>query len=138
MKKIALLGASGSIGKNTLEIIRRNKDKYQLVAFSVYSQIKMIDEIISEFKSVKLVSVRSLKEIKETIKKYPKIKFVEKEKGLSEVSKCKCDVVINALVGFVGLKPTLDAIKSSHDVLLANKESLVVAGEIIIINISNK
>lgn len=131
MKKIILLGASGSIGSNTIEILKRNKRKYQLIGFSVFSQIDKIEVILKEFKSIKMVSVKSLKEIGNIIEKYPNITFVEKEKGLEDLASLKCDVLINAIVGFAGLKPTIKAIESKNNIALANKETLVVAGDLI-------
>ena len=131
MKKIILLGASGSIGSNTIEILKRNKRKYQLIGFSVFSQIDKIEPILKEFKSVKMVSVKSLKEISNIIEKYPDITFVEKEEGLEDLASLKCDVLINAIVGFAGLKPTIKAIESKNNIALANKETLVVAGDLV-------
>ena len=61
MKRVAILGASGSIGTNTLEVIRQNKDKFELVSFSVYNQIDKIEPIIIEFKSVYLIGVKDNK-----------------------------------------------------------------------------
>lgn len=131
MKKIAILGASGSIGTSTLNVIRNHLDKFELVAFSVYNNISKIALILDEFKSVKLVSVKCLEEVKDLIAKYSDVKFVEKEEGLLEVSSFKCDIVVNGLVGFVGLLPTLKAIESKNDVALANKETLVAAGSLV-------
>lgn len=131
MKKIILLGASGSIGSNTIEILKRNKRKYQLIGFSVFSQIDKIEPILKEFKSIKMVSVKSLKEISNIIEKYPDITFVEKEEGLEDLASLKCDVLINAIVGFAGLKPTIKAIESKNNIALANKETLVVAGDLV-------
>lgn len=131
MKKIAILGASGSIGTSTLNVIRNHKDKFELVAFSVYNNISKIALILDEFKTVKLVSVKSLDEIKDLTCKYSDVKFVEKEEGLLQVSSIECDIVVNGLVGFVGLLPTLKAIESKNDVALANKETLVAAGSLV-------
>ena len=131
MKKIAILGASGSIGTSTLDVIRKHSDKFSLVAFSVYSNVSKIEEILNEFKSVELVAVRDLSEVKDLISKYSNIKFVEKEEGLLQVSSSSCDIVVNALVGFVGLLPTLKAIECKKDVALANKETLVAAGKLV-------
>lgn len=131
MKKIAILGASGSIGTSTLNVIRNHQDKFSLVAFSVYSNVSKIEEIIKEFNSVELVAVRDLNEVKDLIDKYSNIKFVEKEEGLLEISSSSCDIVVNALVGFVGLLPTIKAIECKKDVALANKETLVAAGKLV-------
>ena len=63
MKNIALLGASGSIGTSTLEVIKRHQDKFNLVAFSVFSKVSLIEDILNTFKDVKIVAVRSLSEV---------------------------------------------------------------------------
>ena len=131
MKKIAILGASGSIGTSTINVIRNHLDKFNLVAFSVYNNIGKITELLDEFKTVELVAVKDLNMISDLIEKYPNVKFVEKEEGLLEISSSCCDIVVNALVGFVGLLPTLKAIECKKDVALANKETLVAAGKIV-------
>lgn len=131
MKKIAILGASGSIGSQTLEVIRRHNDKFSLVSFSVYSKVEIVEKLLEEFKSVEIVCVKDLKEIAHIIKKYPNVKFYEGQDNLEKVSTSNCDIVVSALVGFVGLKPTIKAIEAKKDIALANKETLVAAGEIV-------
>lgn len=131
MKKISILGVSGSIGSQTLSVIRNHLDKFKLVSFSVYSNIGIIDKLLDEFKDVYLVAVKDLNEIPHLIKKYPNVKFVDKQEGLNEVATSSCDLLINALVGFVGLVPTIKAIENKKDVALANKETLVAAGELV-------
>ncbi len=128
MKKIILLGASGSIGTSTIEVLRKHKNKFRLIGFSVYSKTSFIEPILQEFKYVKFVGVKSLKEIKPLISKYPKVTFLE---DISKVASYKCDIVVNAIVGFAGLKPTISAIKANNNIALANKETLVVAGQLI-------
>ena len=130
MKKIAILGASGSIGSQTLEVIRRHNDKFSLVSFSVYSKVEIVEKLLEEFKSVEIVCVKDLKEIAHIIK-YPTVKFYEGQDNLEKVSTSNCDIVVSALVGFVGLKPTIKAIEAKKDIALANKETLVAAGEIV-------
>lgn len=132
MKNIVILGASGSIGTNTLEVLKRHQDKFNLVAFSVFSKVDLIEEILDTFKGVKMVAVRSLNEVNKLQLKYRNVKFVEGEQGLIDIA-CinEVDIVVNALVGFVGLTPTIKAIKKGKDIALANKETLVVAGDII-------
>ena len=133
MKNIALLGASGSIGTSTLEVIKRHQDKFNLVAFSVFSKVNLIEEILETFKDVRIVAVRSLNEVSDLQLKYKDVTFIEGEKGLNAVATIKeSDILVSALVGFVGLTPTINAIKQGKDIALANKETLVVAGDIII------
>lgn len=132
MKNIAILGASGSIGTSTLEVIKRHQDEFNLVAFSVFSKIDLIEPILQTFKGVKMVAVKSLDEVASLQLKYKDVKFVEKEEGLINIATLdEVDVVVSALVGFVGLTPTIKAIESGKDIALANKETLVVAGDII-------
>lgn len=132
MKNIALLGASGSIGTSTLEVIKRHQDKFNLVAFSVFSKVGLIENILDTFKGVKIVAVRSLNEVSDLQLKYKNVTFIEGEKGLNAVATIKeADILVSALVGFVGLTPTINAIKQGKDIALANKETLVVAGDII-------
>lgn len=132
MKNIAILGASGSIGTSTLEVIKRHQDEFNLVAFSVFSKIDLIEPILQTFKGVKMVAVKSLDEVASLQLKYMNVKFVEKEEGLINIATLnEVDIVVSALVGFVGLTPTIKAIESGKDIALANKETLVVAGDII-------
>ncbi|WP_078380868.1 1-deoxy-D-xylulose-5-phosphate reductoisomerase [Sutcliffiella halmapala] len=133
MKQISLLGASGSIGIQTIDVLKQHPDRFQLVAFSVGSNVKAAVSIIEEF-SPKVVSVKS-KEDSETLKNlFPtqSIRFVYGEEGLVEVATYKdADIVVNAVVGSVGLVPTLHAIESKKTIAIANKETLVTAGHIV-------
>lgn len=132
MKNIALLGASGSIGTSTLEVIKRHQDKFNLVAFSVFSKVSLIEDILNTFKDVKIVAVRSLNEVSNLQLKYKNVTFIEGEEGLNAVATIEdANILVSALVGFVGLTPTINAIKKGKDIALANKETLVVAGDII-------
>ncbi len=133
MKNICLLGGTGSIGTQVLDIIRSNKENYALSSFSFGHNITKAIEIINEF-SPKLVVTPFLKEYIE-LKKYLRKKKIKIKvtRNLLDVVKFNCcnPMVINALVGRVGLKPTLDAIKNDKILLLANKESLVMAGSLV-------
>ncbi len=131
MKKICLLGASGSIGLSTCNILETFQDKFELVAISINTKIDILEDILSKFKTIKYVCVcsKSTTLLKE---KYNNITFFEKEDGLIRlIESSKCDMVVNALVGFVGLKPTVFALTNNIDVALANKETLVAGGELI-------
>jgi len=131
MKRIAILGASGSIGSQTIEVIRTHKDKFKLISFSVYNNTSNLDSLLDEFKDVKLVAVKSINEIKDIANKYQNVKFVEGKAGLDAVATSKVDILVSALVGFIGLEPTLKAIRKGTTIALANKETLVAAGEIV-------
>ena len=129
MRKICLLGASGSIGGQTLDVIRKHPVDFSLVGFSVGKQINKIPEIINEF-NPKFVCVRD--GATDIAKQYPNIKFFYGDEGLNElITSCDCDMVVNALVGFVGLKPSLTALENNKILSLANKETLVTGGELI-------
>ena len=130
MKSICLLGGTGSIGTQVLDIILENPNNYQLSAFSFGHNTNKAIEIIEKFKP-KLVCTPFIKEyliIKNYLKKQKlNIKLT---KNLTDVVNYDCSnqMVINALVGTCGLRPTIDAIKNDKILLLANKESLVMAG----------
>ena len=131
MRKLCLLGASGSIGQQTLDVINKNRDDFVLVSFSIGKQTRKISPIIKRFPSVKSICVLSKDKCKEYQKKYPHIKFCYGDEGLLSLINDDVDMVVNALVGFVGLKPTLYALEQNKVVCLANKEALVVGGELV-------
>lgn len=129
MKKIIVLGASGSIGTQTLDVIKSHQDKFELVGLSVGKNIDRLIEILKCF-DVKNVCVQNKYDYEMLKKDYPLVNFYYGERGLIELVQVECDIVLNALVGLSGLKPTVAAIKLKRDIALANKETLVVAGEL--------
>lgn len=132
MVKLLLLGASGSIGKQTLDVIKKYPSSFSLVGFSVGRNVRYISLILKHFKDVKDIYLIEEKKKKYYQKKYPYINFYSGDNGLEElINQSDFDMLVNALVGFVGMKPTLLGIKKNVDIALANKESLVVAGELI-------
>lgn len=132
MIELCLLGATGSIGTQVLDLIREKRDVYKLAAFSFGHNINKALDIIEEFEPDLVCAVEELdaKRIKEL---FPKVEVTFGNKGLQQVAthNCLCPKVINALVGSVGLTPTLSAIEVGRDVYLANKETLVIGGEIV-------
>ena len=129
---VVLLGASGSIGSQSIEIIKKDKNKWNLVGFSVGKRVEKIDQILSFFSSVRYICVQLKKDYLILKKKYPLIKFFYGDKGLLKLIKANKDAtIINALVGFAGVAPSLLTLENNQTLLLANKESLVVAGELI-------
>ena len=134
MKDIILLGATGSIGTQTLDIIRMNKEKYNLIALSVGRDLELSSKIIEEFKP-RFVAARSLEDKEFLAKKFPYLEIVYGDSGLVEVatfdSENKNATLVVALVGTIGLVPTVEAIKIGRNIALANKETLVTAGEIV-------
>lgn len=131
LKKINLLGATGSIGTQTLDIIREKPSQFQLVAMSVGRNLDLARKIIQEFKP-ELVSVMD-KEASETLKlDFPHVRFTYGEEGLSEVAVYeKGTILVNAVLGSVGLLPTLQAIEAKKTIAIANKETLVTAGHLV-------
>jgi 1-deoxy-D-xylulose-5-phosphate reductoisomerase len=132
MKKISLLGATGSIGTQTIEVVRAHPEKLSLVALSLGKNLSLGVEIIKEF-SPKLVCV-SLQEDAESLQQMisSDTKVVYGEEGLVEVATYyEADTVVNAVIGSVGLLPTLAAIKERKDIAIANKETLVTAGHLV-------
>lgn len=130
MKKIAILGASGSIGTQTIDVIKNNPDKFELVSASVGSNIDYLNNLIATFPTLKAISVQNEADL-------VKVSSFDGElsygiDGMSNVATIKeADIVITAVVGSVGLLPTIAAIKAGKNIGLANKETLVTAGHII-------
>ncbi len=131
MRKVCLLGASGSIGTQTLDVMKKNPSDFELVAFSVGKQTRKIRKIVKDFPSVKYICVKKNQQKKYYEAHYTNVKFFSGDDGLLDIINDDCDMVVNALVGFVGLKPTLNALEKNKIVCLANKESLVVGGELV-------
>ena len=131
MKRILLLGASGSIGVQTIDVILQHPDLFELTGFGVGKNIKQARAILSKF-DVPAISVQEEKDAVLLQKEYPDKEILWGEQGILDLmEKTEYDVLVNALVGFAGFAPTLAAIESDHDVALANKESLVCGGELI-------
>ncbi len=132
MKKVLILGSSGSIGVNSLNVIRNFPDRFSVEALTVNSNIDLLEQQIDEF-SPSLVVVRNEKKAEELIKRIgSKVKVLSGDEGLLEAaSDCDYDILVSSLVGFAGLLPTIEAIKKGKRIALANKETLVVAGELV-------
>ena len=132
MKKILLLGASGSIGSQTLDIIKQYPKEFILTAFSVGEKVEFIDQILSEHTSVKHVYLLNKNYVEYFSNKYPDVEFFTGKSGLVQITKKSIyDVCVNALVGFCGFEPAVSVLKQNKILCLANKEALVVGGEII-------
>ncbi|MEK4756666.1 1-deoxy-D-xylulose-5-phosphate reductoisomerase [Macrococcus sp. FSL W8-0367] len=129
MKNIGILGASGSVGTQGLDIIRQYPHAYKLVSFSVGKNIDLANEIIEEFRP-DICCVQNKEDVDKI--RSTAIKVVYGNDGLMEIAAYhKNNMLLNSIMGSVGLKPTVHAIKHGIDIALANKETLVVAGEII-------
>lgn len=136
MKKISIIGSTGSIGTQGLEVIRKLKD-IEVIGLSTNTKIQLLSEQIIEF-NPKIVSVKSEKEIVELKsilkeKKYTKdLEISFGAEGLNKIAEDESKILITAVVGIVGLIPTIKAIKKGKIIGLANKETMVTAGDIIL------
>jgi len=132
MKEIILLGASGSIGTQTLEIVRAYKDRYRISAIAVHTNVKMAAEIVAEFHvpCVVVFDEEAAKDLRQQVD-VREVEVLSGIAGLQEIVRRKGDIVLNALVGSVGVLPTIEALKAGKDVGLANKETLVMAGDLV-------
>ena len=135
MKNISILGATGSIGTQTLDVIRNSGEKINLIGITANSSVDKIKEIIREFepKYVAMMDENSAQFFKEfCINEYPTIQVLSGIDGLIKVATLEeIDTVVTSVVGMIGLKPTMAAIEAKKDIALANKETLVVAGELV-------
>ncbi|GEN81994.1 1-deoxy-D-xylulose 5-phosphate reductoisomerase 2 [Sporosarcina luteola] len=131
MKKISLLGATGSIGTQTLDIIQSNRDKFNLVSFSAGMNITKVKEITAEFQP-EIVSVMRKEDASSLQAEFPKTRFVYGTEGLILVAAhAGADMLVNAVIGSIGLEPTIHAIREGITIAIANKETLVAAGDIV-------
>lgn len=129
MKNIAILGASGSIGQQAIDVIARHPESFNLISFTVGKNIEFAIEVIEKFKP-EIVAVQDEADV-ERLKPYHS-HIVSGRQGLIDVSTYeKNDLVLNALLGSVGLEPTMKAIEAGKNIALANKETLVVAGKLV-------
>ena len=132
-KKISVLGSTGSIGKQTLEVVRNHPDKFEIIAISANKSIDILLSQIDEFKPkyVAVYDEESFLKLKSILKDKNIEVFCGME-GLKIISSLdEIDVLVTAIVGMIGLLPTLEAIKNKKDIALANKETLVCAGELV-------
>ncbi len=132
MKNILILGSTGSIGVNTLNVIRQFPDRFSVTALTVNTRIDLLEPQIYEFKP-SVVVVKDEKLANELRKKLTvKCEVLSGIDGLISVAaKLDYDILLGAMVGFAGLSPTLEAIKRGKRIALANKETLVVGGELV-------
>ena len=131
MKKISLLGATGSIGWQTFDILLANPNEFKLVAFSAGQNIEKSREIIKKLQP-ELVSMQTEEAAGTLQKEFPHVSFTYGEKGLVDVATHPdSTVLINAVLGSVGLESTLAAIRMGKTIAIANKETLVTAGHLV-------
>ncbi|MCM3742866.1 1-deoxy-D-xylulose-5-phosphate reductoisomerase [Sporosarcina luteola] len=130
-KQISLLGATGSIGTQTLDIIQSNKEQFKLVSFSAGMNIPKVREITAQFRP-ELVSVMREEDAVALQSEFPETRFVHGKEGLVAVAaQTGADMLVNAVIGSVGLEPTMEAIRQGITIAISNKETLVAAGDIV-------
>lgn len=126
-RRILLLGATGSIGRQTIDVLSQHPEDFELVGISAGHDLKGLKKIVHDFPSVNIAGCSSEKD--GTLDGVTLLGGEDQMVRL--VEECEYDLLVNAVVGFRGLLPTLKAIESGHDVALANKESLVCGGELV-------
>lgn len=132
MKKLLLLGASGSIGTQTIDIVNEHPDMFEIVSFGVGHNMDKAREYVRLFPKVHSFSVQEEKDAEILRNEFPDKEILSGEEGMLELCRRNdYDLLVNALVGFAGFRPTLKAIETHHNVALANKETLVCGGALI-------
>ena len=131
MKRLSILGSTGSIGRNTLEVVSNHPDKFRVKALAVGNNIDLLAKQINAFRP-EVVAVFDEGSARDLRKDFPGLKVLSGEEGLVEAATLDdVDMVVSAIVGSPGLAPTYAAIKAGKDIALATKEALVMAGRII-------
>lgn len=140
MKKIAVLGSTGSIGTQTLDIVREHREELEVTALAAGSNIELLEQQIREFRPslVCVFNEEKAKLLRDKVKDLP----VKVEAGMEGIIACarssEAETVVTAMVGMIGILPTIEAIKAGKNIALANKETLVTAGHIIMPLIKEK
>ena len=130
MKKIAILGSTGSIGTQTLDVIRENPGRFKVEALTCGGNTELLEKQIEEFKPQFAVTAREA-DAAALAHKYPGVNFGWGRRGLIDAARGGCDMVLNGLMGMRGLEPTYYAIKAGKNIALANKETLVAGGSLV-------
>ena len=133
MKKMVVMGSTGSIGTQTLDIVREHRDELAVIALTACSSVDLIEKQAREFlpRIVAMYDPASADELSARLKDTT-IKVLAGMDGLIEAAAMEeADIVLTAMVGMIGIRPTIAAIEAGHDIALANKETLVCAGHII-------
>jgi 1-deoxy-D-xylulose-5-phosphate reductoisomerase len=133
-KQIAILGSTGSIGTQALEVIREHEDLYEVYCLTANNKVELLAEQAHQFKpaAVVIANEQRYDELKQLMSDMPEVKVYAGAKALDEIVEAgPINMVLTAMVGFAGLSPTIHAIKARKTICLANKETLVVAGQLI-------
>lgn len=131
MKKLIILGSTGSIGRQTLDVVRSLKEEFEIIGLTGYNNVSLLSKQIKEFRP-KVVAVKDEEKARKLRENLDKpIEVLTGKEGLKEIVKYEADMVVVAVEGIAGLIPTVEAIKLGKNIALANKEVLVTAGEIV-------
>ncbi len=135
MKNISILGATGSIGTSTLDVIKRNQSRFRVTALSAGRNLPLLKNQIEEFrpKVVSVIDKRHADELREMLGRSSETEILSGVEGYREAATLReVDMVVSAIVGGAGLVPTVDAIEAGKDIALANKETMVMAGRLVV------
>jgi 1-deoxy-D-xylulose-5-phosphate reductoisomerase len=141
MKNISVLGATGSIGTSTLDVIRRNQTQFSVTALSAGRNLPLLKNQIDEFgpKVVSVIDKRHADELREMLGRSCETEILFGIEGYREAATLReVDMVVSAIVGAAGLVPTVDAIEAGKDIALANKETMVMAGKLVVEKASSR
>lgn len=130
MRKVSILGSTGSIGTQALDVVRANKEKFEVTALACGRNLELLSQQIEEFQP-KIAVIESATDAKILAERHPEVEVFCGEEGLVTAATSDCDMVLNSLMGMRGLVPTYHAIKAGKDIALANKETLVAGGELV-------
>ena len=131
MKRIMLLGASGNIGQQVIDVWQQHPDLFTVTGVSAGHNVNTLRDILKRF-PIREACVRNEEDYRQLKTEFPQVSFHWGDRGLLELTDSdNYDLLVNALLGFSGLQPTLNAIKRGHDVALANKETLVAGGSLV-------
>lgn len=137
MRKISILGSTGSIGTQALDVIRQNPDKFSVMALACGRNIDLLSAQIDEFRP-KIAVIERPEDARILAERYPEVEVFYGEEGLITAATADCDMVLNSLMGMRGLVPTYAAIQAGKDIALANKETLVAGGELVMEAVAQK
>jgi 1-deoxy-D-xylulose-5-phosphate reductoisomerase len=140
MKTISIFGSTGSIGQNSLKVVENDIEKFSILALVARNDAKTLIAQALKFKPsyVVIENEKYFLEVKNSLKNLKKTQVLAGRNSVLEVAKIKCDLFISAITGAAGMLPTLNAIKAKSNIGLANKESLVCAGEFLIAEVKKQ
>ncbi len=132
MKRISILGSTGSIGTQTLDIVDEHSDELKVVSVAALKNVELVEEQARKYKPVAaaMYDENAALDLRERLKD-TEVRVLSGMDGLMEAASIDADITVGAVVGMVGIRPILAAIRAGHDIAIANKETLVTAGHII-------